>query len=78
MARLNRVPGGVAKDLLTEYGYHGAVVVISMRLKSHPAKADVEFWLDVLAQLDGCQRALGSDSPVSMGETATNNRLNAL
>jgi len=78
MAHLNRLPGGVAQDLLTEYGYHGAVAVISMRLKSHPEKSDVEFWLDVLAQLDGCQRVSGLDSSVSVGEAATNNRLNAV
>jgi len=78
MARLNRVPGGVAEDLLTEYGYHGAVAVISMRLKLHPEKADVEFWLDVLTQLDACQRVLRPDSSVSGGETATSNRLNAV
>ncbi len=72
MTQSDRVPGGVAKDLLREYGYHDAISIISMRLKSNPQKVDMEFWLDVLEQLDFSSDAYSLESAYSLHKRAAN------
>jgi hypothetical protein len=72
MTQNDRVPGGVAKCLLREYGYHDAISIISLRLKSNPQKVDMEFWLDVLEELNISNSTNALESAHSFHKQATN------